>query len=502
MNEEAMISSNQTKIALSGRQPMNNITEQPVVTGTVPASALPPRAVGSIALPSPRQAVLGTIIVLVMVLGFWMLWRFRYVALAVVAAAFLHVGMKPAVEWLYRRGLRRELGVTIVYALLLLAVVGFVFVLAPMLSAQVGTFTASLPDYYRLVRNSMLTSDIDLLMRVARLLPPGGDLTALRAILLRSVAGDASTITSPWNFLGGIGQALFFGVAVLAMAFYWTMDRHRITYQFVVRLPAARRDGARELIAELETKVGAFIRGQLILCTLIGALSLVAFFLIGLPYALALAVVAFVFEAIPMVGPALTALVAGLVAASIGPDKLAWTLAAGLLIQTAENNIIVPRVMDKTVGVHPIVTLLAITAFSLLFGFVGALLAIPLAAMIQVLMDRYLFSGDSYIEEATPALQAIATGGLPIAATAAATDGSGRSHFDVLRAEAMDLAQDVRKQLRTSDVEASAQVSTLEDEIEQTALEIANLLAAPPPPTATVSQTASRGTQPNTEVYS
>lgn len=441
------------------------MSEPPVIVAAAGGAA-------SKQLPTPRQAVLATLIVLGMALGFWMLWRFRFVALAVFAAAFLHVGMKPVVDMLRRRGMRRELGVILVYSVLLIAVVGFLFILAPMLASQAGKFAAELPDYYRLLRNGLLESNIDLAARVGRLLPPGDDITALRTILTQSLAGGVTTAPSPVSLLGSVGEGLFFAVAILAMAFYWTMDRDLLTYQLVMRLPMAHRESTRELIVELETKLGSFIRGQLILCTVIGLLSLVAFLLIGLPNALALAALAFAFEAIPMVGPALTALVAGVVAASIGPDKLLWTLGVGLAIQMAENNIIVPRVMVKTVGVNPIVTLLAITAFTLLFGIAGALLAIPLAAMIQVFIDRYMFDVDNRMQEAFETNVAVEPGGGAFLAT------SGRSYVDVMRSEALELAQDVRKQQRTSEADTPPQVAAIEDLIEQTAVEISALLAA------------------------
>lgn len=450
------------------------MSEQSVVVGAATAGAVEgvetSRPVAGAAWPKAQQVAAGTLIVLAIAFGLWMLWNFRTVALTVIAAAFLHVGMKPVVEWLRARGMRRGYGVMVVYALLLVGIVGFLLLLAPMLAGQVGKFTAELPNYYKLVRNGLLASQIELLTSLGRLLPPAADTGALRAIFMQAVGGDVSLPTSPWAILGSLGQGLFFAVALLAMAFYWTMDRDLVTYQFVLKLPAARREGARDLITELETKIGAFIRGQLILCSIIGVLSFIAYLLIGLPYAAALAALAFIFEAIPMVGPALTAVVAGVVAASLGPDKLLWTLAAGLFIQMMENNIIVPRVMDKTVGVSPIVTLLAITAFTLLFGLAGALLAIPLAAMIQVFIDRALFTREAQPDE-------LSTAELEAIGATSTGPGAGRAYLDVLRTEAADLAQDVRKQLRTADIQSPPQVAVVEDLIEQTAVELAAFLA-------------------------
>ena len=96
------------------------------------------------------------------------------------------------------------------------------------------------------------------------------------------------------------------------------------------------------------------------------------------------------FELIPVLGPTLGAIPAVFVAFAYDPSKVVWVIAAGALIQLVENNVLAPRVMHKTVGVNPMVTLLAIVAFGALFGFAGLLLAIPMAAIIQIILDRSL----------------------------------------------------------------------------------------------------------------
>ncbi len=412
---------------------------------------------------SAGQVARATVAVLALVLAFWMAWRFRFVLFGVVTALFLHIAMKPAVEALHRRGVRRHFGVFIVYIAFFLVAAGLVVVIAPMFVAQVGTFAAQLPDYYRMVRNFMLESDVTLLGRLGRLLPPATDMTQLQDLMTQVTQGAAAP--SPWLLLSRLGQGIFSAIAVFSMALYLTLDRDRLLYNLLLRLPAERRDPARDLIAEMESKVGAFIYGQLILCTVVGGLSLIAYFLIGLPYALALGAIAFFAEAIPMIGPVIAAVPAALVAATLGPDKLLWVLLLSVVIQSAENNILVPRIMDRAVGVNAIVTLLAITAFSLLFGILGALLAVPLAAVIQVLLDRYLFSvGSQMMEEEDDAVHAIESSGQ-------------RGVSEVLRLEAADLASDVRKQLRSSDTDASPEIAAIEDLIELTATDLYALLA-------------------------
>ena len=187
-------------------------------------------------------------------------------------------------------------------------------------------------------------------------------------------------------------------------------------------------------------------------------MSLVAYLLIGLPNALVLALVAGVLEAVPMIGPLLGAVPAALVALSLGPDKLVWVIVSTVVIQQLENSLLVPRVMSKAVGVNPFVSLLAIFAFSSLFGIAGALMAIPMAAILQLLLDHFVFHlGITEAESST-----------------------GRDYASRLRYEAQDLAQDLRKQARLkkggSDLRVK-QIDQVLDEIETIATDLDALLA-------------------------
>ena len=180
-------------------------------------------------------------------------------------------------------------------------------------------------------------------------------------------------------------------IVTLVLAFYWTLDGPRIIQSFLMLVPQDRRENISELISAMESKVGYYIVGQGILCLVIGIMALIAYLLIGLPNALVLALVAGVLEAVPMIGPLLGAIPAALVALSIGPDKLIWVIVATVVIQQLENNLLVPRVMSKAVGVNPFVTLLALFAFSSFFGIAGALMAIPMAAIIQLVLNHFVF---------------------------------------------------------------------------------------------------------------
>ncbi len=179
-------------------------------------------------------------------------------------------------------------------------------------------------------------------------------------------------------------------LAVFLLAYYWTQESSVIIRTLLRLAPLNRRHDIQQFFYLAEAKIGGYVRGQSILCLLVGAAAFILYTLIGLPYTLVLALIAGFMEMVPIVGPALGAVPALLAALSTDPDKVIWVLIATGLIQMMENVLLVPRVMKNSMGVNPIIILLSLVAFSSVFGFAGALLALPLAAIIQLVLDRIL----------------------------------------------------------------------------------------------------------------
>ncbi len=260
------------------------------------------------------------------------------------------------------------------------------------------------------------------------------------------------------GYVTSAARVIFIAMVILVLAFYWTLDGPRTIKSFLLLVSQDQRESTSELILAMETKVGFYLAGQGILCLVIGIMALVAYLLIGLPNALVLALVAGVLEAVPMIGPLLGAVPAALVALSLGPDRLVWVIVATVVIQQLENSLLVPRVMRKAVGVNPFVSLLAFFAFSSLLGIGGALMAIPMAAIIQLVLDRFVFHPATMEPEVS----------------------AGRDYASRLRYEAQDLAQDLRKQARLkkggSDLRVK-QIDQVMDEIEAITTDLDALLA-------------------------
>ena len=402
-----------------------------------------------------RRVVWATLIAVSVVLSFWLLYRFYEVFFILFVAMVMGTVIRPSVTWLNHRGLPRFAGVVLVYLLVLALVIGFLLLLFPVIARQGTTIISAMPGYYQSLRAWLVISPNPLFERLAQFLP-------------NTLLEQAPVQQTGLEMLASAGQALgyassaiktiFMATAILLLAFHWTLDGPRTIQSTLLLVPQSRREGISQLISAMETKVGSYMAGEGFLCLVIGIMALIAYLLIGLPNALVLALVAGVMEAVPMVGPLLGAVPAGLVALSIAPDRLVWVVVATIVIQQLENSLLVPRVMHKAVGVNPFVSLLAFFAFSSLLGLPGALMAIPMAAIIQLLLDRFVFHPDTMESEVS----------------------GGRDYASRLRYEAQDLAQDLRKQARLKKNGSEGwvkQIDQVMDEIEAITTDLDSLLA-------------------------
>lgn len=365
-------------------------------------------------------------------------------------AILLSSAIQPLVVRLQRRLGSRFVAAVVVHVVLVAALIGISIAVVPLVAEQIGSLWSSVPELYTSLRAQMIHSSSASLQRLAEALPPTLDLSMAEP--------STGSLPRALAFVGVWAAALFNGLlvfaAILVLSFYWSVDGERTIRSLLLLIPLDRRPDVADTIKAASETLAAFMRGQLILCLFVGALAFVAYLVIGLPNALALALMAALLEAVPMIGPALGAVPAGLVALSIDPVMSLWVALATVVIQVVENYLLVPRIMDRSVGVNPIVTILAITAFGAAMGIVGALLAIPLAALAQLLLDRYLIGNDAQ----PPRPQ-------------------GRDALSALRYEAQHLAIDVRQQVRHKEERAGASIDVVEDELEAMAVDLDRLLA-------------------------
>jgi predicted PurR-regulated permease PerM len=401
---------------------------------------------------SNRQVVYATLLVVAVIFSFFLLFHFSQIVFLLFVGIVLGTAIRPIVNRLYRGGLPRPVGVIMVYFSLLGLIVGLIVLLIPLFTQQILAIANNLPAYYENFRNGLLLSPSHIFQQIAVQMPLDITLFPTRPEIGtgETIGRVAQSLTIVNIFLRG----LLVTIAVFLLGFYWIVESDRSIRTALLWVPLHQRESIRELITEIEAKVGGFILGQGFLCLVVGGLSLVAYLVIGLPFALVLAVIAGILEAVPIFGPILGAVPALMIALSTHPEKAIWVVVATLIIQELENHLLVPRVMNRSVGVNSLVTLLAFLAFTSLLGLMGALLAIPMAAIIQLFIDRFVFTPVQ--TEVQPA--------------------TGRDQLSRLRYETRLLALDVRKQLRENEhIDGSEQ--EVVDKLEAIANELDLLLS-------------------------
>jgi predicted PurR-regulated permease PerM len=394
-----------------------------------------------------RSVAGATLTVLAVAAAFFLFFWFRDVVFAMFLAIVLSIAISPGVDLLHRVGLPRWLGVFVVYLVVLVLIVGIAALLFPMLSEQVTAVAAKAPAAYESVRSSLQGSGNAIIASLAAGMPeqlssPGGT----------SPVGSVSQAVSFTPIIAGGLMSMIF---VLALAFYWTLDRDVLVRSFLMRLPEARRIDVRDFIELAESKVGAFLRGQVILSLVIGVAMTLSMFLIGMPSPLVLGIVAGIFEAVPLLGPFLGAILPLLLAITGAPDKIVLVIVAVVIIQELEGQLLVPRVMNAAVGVNPVLTILMFTAFTSLLGITGAILSVPIAAILQMVFNRVLSASGKMDAE---------------------TSGA-RDRSSVLRLEARDLIEDVRKQQRQKEDGPGVHDDQIAEMIESIASDLEKQLA-------------------------
>jgi predicted PurR-regulated permease PerM len=332
------------------------------------------------------QVVFATIFVVCVFLTFWLLYSLRIVLFLFFVAIVLGTAIRPSVEWLHRRGISRAVGVIIIYVLIAALVSGILALVLPLVAEQTTQITQNLPQYYTGFREALINSSNRLLQNIGLRVPSQFSLLANRN------TADAeqmlTQVSQTLLYTNLVVKGILSTLAIFLLAYYWTQEGTPAIRGLLRLFPSQRRKHAREFLQLAETKLGGYIRGQGLLCISIGLAAFIAYLLIGLPYTLVLAIFAGIMEMVPIFGPALGALPALSVALSIDPGKAIWVVIATVLIQMLENVFLVPRIMKSSTGVNPIIVLLSLIAFSSVFGFAGALLALPLAAIIQLFVSR------------------------------------------------------------------------------------------------------------------
>ena len=342
------------------------------------------------------------------VIGLYALYTVRAILIRILIALFIAVSLDPAVRWLTRRGMRRGWAVTLIFLLALLLFAAFLISVIPPLVSQGRNLADDLPDYLtRVQRQSSQYRELNDRYNISDQLQ--GLATNLPGRLGSGLLG----------FTGRVFGAVFNGLTVLVFTVYFMADMPRIRHGVVRLFPVERRPRAHRVVDLVVDKVGGYMIGNIIISLIAGVASFIAFTLLGVAFPVPLAFVVAICDLIPMIGATLGAII-GVTVAVFSTDLVHTVLVAAFFIayQQLENYVIAPRVLKTTVELGAAAVLIAGLIGATVLGLVGALMAIPVAAAFNVLLNERLIAHETAAGVALPNA-AEAAGAPPPAADAA-----------------------------------------------------------------------------------
>lgn len=319
-----------------------------------------------------------TIIKVVLIL--LLLW-FLYLILDVVALIFiafvLASAITPWVDKLRERKIPRVASVIAIYAVFFGVFSIAVVLIVPALIDEIGQLTSKLPELYGSVAGSLFSVQQ----------PPDQSAVATLEKSLQTFSQGLLQLTSG---IFGTLSSIFGGVAsfitVLVIVFYMTVEEDVMKKFIQSMTPLKYQPYLLHLIKKIQDRMGSWLRGQLLLSVIIAVTTYIGLSIIGVKYALVLAILAGLFEIIPFIGPILAAIPAVFFAATDSTLKALIVVALYVVIQQLENNIVVPKVMQQTVGLNPLIVLIAVLVGARIGGFLGIILAVPVAAILGIFL--------------------------------------------------------------------------------------------------------------------
>jgi len=332
-----------------------------------------------------------------------MLWLLSEILLPFVAGAAIAYLLTPVTDRMERLGVNRLTAALLIITIVVMAIVVVILLVAPIVGGQLGSFIDNIPGY--VARLQSLVGDPSRPWLHKILGASFNSEKSLSDLVSQGVGWLTGFLQSLWS--GGRALVSLFSLVVVTpvVAFYLIYDWHRMIANVDSWTPVHQRETVRQLAHEIDAAISGFVRGQTAVCLLLGSFYAVALTLSGLNFGLLIGLISGVITFIPYVGSMTGLILAlGVAVAQFWPDYSSILMVLGIFLvgQFLEGNLLAPKLVGESVGLHPVWLIFALLAFGYLFGFVGLLVAVPLAATIGVLvrfaLQRYresaLYTGE------------------------------------------------------------------------------------------------------------
>lgn len=307
----------------------------------------------------------------------WLVLAIKEIIILVFLSIILISALVRPVDWLTSKGIPRTISAVIIYFIMILIMFLGLGIIVPPLIEQTSDLVSNLPSIISSINEFLIFNQV-----------PVVDISREIASQINQIAGNIISISS------AIFSSVFNIITLFVLSFYLLVE-----WKTFVRLASSPFSGSQEkkvsnLIIKIEKGLGAWVRGQLTLSIIVGLVTYIGLTILSIPYALPLALVAGIFEIIPMIGPIISAIPAILVGLTISPAIALAAMALFIIVQQLENNLIVPMVMSKVVGLQPPVVIIALLIGAKLNGIGGAFLAIPVLIIAKIIIKEFLIAED------------------------------------------------------------------------------------------------------------
>jgi predicted PurR-regulated permease PerM len=317
-----------------------------------------------------------------------LLWAAREALLLIYISALIAMGFSPIVRVLERmRGVPRWLAILVIYLAIVAVVIVLGLMIIPPLVAQAAALWAKIPSYFNafqtfLIKHKLMVHRVTL-EEAVQSAPSGTGGNAVGTVLV--------AISS---LIGGV-----FGlITILILSFYLLLEAQPMFDALMRFVPVGRRADVATASRQAVVKVSAWLRAQLLLAGVMGIFAAIGLYLLDVPYFYVIALVAAIGETIPIVGPIIGGITAVGVAITVSPQLAGLVGVYFLVLHQLEANVLVPKIMERRVGVSPVVVMIALLIGGALWGLVGAILAIPTAAIISVIVSEFASEEDVRIQ--------------------------------------------------------------------------------------------------------
>jgi predicted PurR-regulated permease PerM len=315
------------------------------------------------------------------VIVLWTAYQARHVLLLIYISGLLAVGFSPIVRLIERqevlpigtRRFPRWLAILVLYLVIIGALTGVGFLIVPPLVDQGRQLAAALPGMFDKAQEFLVTRGV-----------LDHPLSVREAVERAPVGGSTDAVGTVFGTLVGFFGGVFGFLTILIVTFYLLVEADDLRSSMLRLFPADRRARAALASNHITVKVSAWLGGQLLLGAIIGLTTWIGLWVMGIPFYYVLALIAGIGELIPVVGPILAAIPALAVAGTVSWNKVLLVAIFFVIQQQVENHVLVPKIMSRQVGVSAVTVIIALLLGGNLLGIVGAILAVPTAAIIQV----------------------------------------------------------------------------------------------------------------------